>query len=231
DEPTWRTLAAAPSVTTVAWNLYGPGECTVDSTGSRVRADLPGVRVGRPLPNVRAYVLDSRLEPVPIGVPGEVCLGGAGLARGYLRRPDWTAEKFVPDPFGLEPGGRLYRSGDRARLSTDGELEFLGRVDFQVKLRGIRIEPGEIEAVLRRHPGVAAAVVLARPAAGGERRLVAYVERTEDVIVTAADLRASLAGKLPEVMVPAGFVLLDALPLTEQGKVDRRALAALELPG
>jgi aryl carrier-like protein len=183
--------------------------------------------IGRRIPDLRAYVLDRRGEPVPAGAAGELFVGGAGVARGYLHRPALTAERFVPDPFSTDSGARLYRTGDLARWRADGTLEYLGRNDQQVKIRGFRIEPGEVEARLAEHPGVRDAVVLAREDTPGDRRLVAwYVARGEPV---AADLlRAHLAERLAEHMVPAAFVRLDALPLTPNGKLDRAALPAPE---
>ncbi|MEW5928183.1 MAG: non-ribosomal peptide synthase/polyketide synthase, partial [Gemmatimonadota bacterium] len=203
-------------------NLYGPTECTVDA--SHCRVDGRGrPRIGRPVANARAYVLDPRMQPVPAGVPGELHVGGAGVARGYLGRPEATADRFVPDPFGGEPGARLYRTGDRARWTGEGSLEYLGRVDLQVKLRGYRIEPGEVESVLRGAPGVADAVALVR-----DGRLVAYVVAADGAAPAAAELRAFAASRLPEYMVPGAWVTLDALPLTARGKLDRRALPAPE---
>jgi|GEM_PF-192527 len=206
--------------------LYGPTEATVLASAQRVRPDEPvaGSLLGLPLPHATAYVLDGAGEPVPFGVPGELYLGGAGVARGYLGRPELTAVRFVPDPFGGAPGARLYRTGDRARLRPDGALEFLGRLDRQVKIRGFRIEPGEVEAALERHPGVREAVVVAR-GTGAERRLVAYLTAAREVEAPTADaLRAFLREGLPEYMVPGALVVLDALPLTPTGKVDRGAL-------
>jgi amino acid adenylation domain-containing protein len=207
-------------------NGYGPTETTVNATTLVLTADEATWRsIGRPLPNVRAYVLDARGEPVPAGAAGELYIGGAGVARGYLGRPGLTAERFVADAFGGEPGARLYRTGDVARWRMDGTLEFLGRADFQVKVRGYRIELGEIEARLGSHPGVTACVVLLRAAAGavaGEARLVAYYVARD--ATAAAELQAYLGEHLPDYMVPAAYVRLDALPLTANGKLDRRAL-------
>jgi len=212
--------------------LYGPTEgtvlCAVYEVSEGVRAGRQ--MIGRPLPNARLYVLDRAGEPVPAGVAGELCLGGVGVARGYAGRPDLTAEKWIPDAFGGGAGTRLYRTGDRARRLPDGTLEFLGRVDAQVKVRGFRIEPGEVEAALLAHPRVRDAVVVAREDAPGERRLVGYVVREGDS-PDAAELRAFLRERLPEPMVPSALVALDAFPLTPTGKVDRRALPAPEAPG
>ncbi|HEX2191251.1 MAG TPA: amino acid adenylation domain-containing protein, partial [Longimicrobiaceae bacterium] len=206
------------------FNLYGPTETTVFATLHACRAGPAEPPIGRPAPGSRAYVLDPRGRPAPIGVPGELHLGGAGVAWGYLGRPELTGERFVPDPFSGEPGARLYRTGDRARWRASGELEYLGRLDDQVKVRGLRIEPGEIEATLRRHPGVGDCVVVAREDAPGETRLVAYVVGGAD----ADGMREHLRRSLPEYMVPAAFVNLDRLPVTPNGKLDRGALPAPE---
>ncbi|HST57606.1 MAG TPA: amino acid adenylation domain-containing protein, partial [Longimicrobium sp.] len=204
-------------------NLYGPTEAAVDvSYWACAREDAAGVvPIGRPVWNTRLYVLDAALEPVPVGVPGELYIGGVQVARGYQGRAAMTAERFVPDPFYARGGARLYRTGDRARWRADGAIEYLGRLDFQVKIRGFRIELGEIESVLRAHESVADCVVVAR-ADAGEQRLVAYV--VGDVETEA--LRAHVRRSLPEYMLPSAFVLLDALPLTANGKLDRKGLPA-----
>ena len=209
-------------------NGYGPTECTTFACcypiPRSLLAESLSVPIGRPIGNTRAYVLDAQRQPVPIGVPGELYLGGDGLARGYRNRPELTAERFVASPF--EPGARLYRTGDRCRWLADGNLEFLGRLDDQVKLRGFRIELGEIEAVLRQCPGVAESAVVLREDRPGDKRLVGYVVAKGAAASTADDLRSYLKQKLPEYMLPSAFMTLQALPLTPNGKVDRRALPA-----
>jgi amino acid adenylation domain-containing protein len=210
-------------------NMYGPTETTVWSVTHEVARAEAAIPIGTPIANLRTYVLDGALRPQPVGVPGELLIGGAGVARGYLGRPDLTADRFVPDPFAAEPGARLYRTGDRARWREDGALEYLGRVDEQVKVRGFRIEPGEIEAALAAHPAVREAAVVAREDVPGDRRLVAYVVAADGAPLVPAELKAHLGARLPEYMVPGAFVVLETLPLTPSGKVARRALPAPEL--
>jgi amino acid adenylation domain-containing protein len=207
-------------------NLYGPTEATIDSTYwicERGTTTEP-VPIGLPVANMRAYILDSSLQPVPIGVAGELYLSGEGLGRGYLHRPELTGESFIPNRFSSEPGQRLYRTGDLARYLADGNIEYVRRVDYQLKLRGSRIELGEIAAVINAYPQVREAVVVAREAKSGDQRLVAYAVAEPESVVTASELRAYLRDKLPEYMVPSHYVLLEALPLTPNGKIDRRAL-------
>ncbi|CAG0977511.1 hypothetical protein ANRL2_02152, partial [Anaerolineae bacterium] len=182
------------------------------------------VPLGKPIDNARIYVLDQNLEPLPVGIVGELWVAGAGVGLGYINDVDLTLAKFVPDPFTCQPGTRLYKTGDLVRYWPDGNLEFIGRVDHQVKIRGFRIELGEIEAVLQQHPAVREAVVVAHEDQAGDKRLVAYVAIKQPV--TVSELRQHVQAKLSEYMTPAGFVLLEALPLTPNGKVDRRALPA-----
>jgi amino acid adenylation domain-containing protein len=211
-------------------NLYGPTEAAIDVTAWTCQrsSHQRTVPIGHPIANTEIYLLDQELRPVPIGVPGELHIGGVGLARGYLNRPNLTNEKFIPDPFSSKPGARLYKTGDLACYRLDGSIEFLGRLDHQVKLRGFRIELGEIEAVLIQHPDVQETVVLVREDRPGDKQLVAYVVPKYDRQPTTSELRDNLKGQLPEYMVPSVFMLLDALPLTPNGKVDRRALPAPE---
>jgi acyl-coenzyme A synthetase/AMP-(fatty) acid ligase/acyl carrier protein len=219
----WRTHSPETRII----NEYGPTETVVGCCVYEVKADdkFAGmVPIGRPITNTRLYILDSKMRPVGAGTEGELYIGGAGVARGYLNRPALTAESFVPDPFGVERGARLYRSGDAVRLGLDGEIEFIGRYDSQVKIRGFRIELGEIEAALTGHESVRETVVVAREEASGEKRLVAYVVAQRGEKVDAAELREYLKEKLPEYMLPAVIVQMAALPLTHNGKVDRRAL-------
>lgn len=209
------------------FNLYGPTEATIWVSAARCEPDGGAPNIGRPIANTRIYLLDPQRQPVPIGVAGELCIAGVGLARHYLYRPELTDEQFVPDPFDRTPGARLYRSGDLARHRPDGAIEFLGRIDHQVKLRGYRIEPGEIEAALAAHPEVREAVVLAREDPPGRSWLVAYVTpRGAREALDAADLRWSLRERVPDYMVPARFVVLDEMPLTLNKKIDRKALPA-----
>jgi amino acid adenylation domain-containing protein len=234
---------ACPPALAAAWagrvhlvHAYGPTEATVIATAWPVPPDVDPSRplpIGRPVPNAQVYILDQHLRPVPVGVPGELCVGGVGVARGYLNRPELTAERFVNDPFSAARGARLYRTGDLARFLPGGDIEFLGRIDHQVKVRGFRIEPGEIEAVLGRHPAVREALVLAREDVPGDKRLCAYIIAAGDEaagghVAAGGDLRAFLAERLPEYMIPSAFLVLDAFPLTPGGKVDRRALPAPE---
>jgi amino acid adenylation domain-containing protein len=216
------------------WNVYGPTETTIWSCAHRIVSaseQAAAESIGRPIANTQVYVLDTTRRPVPIGVAGELFIGGEGVARGYLNRPQLTAERFVADPFDPAPGARLYRTGDLARWRPDGTLEYLGRNDFQVKIRGFRIELGEIEAQLARFPHVRDAVVVAREDSPGEKRLVAYLTprdaaRDDSTLLNAEALRTHLKSAMPDYMVPSAFVVLESLPLTSNGKIDRRALPA-----
>ncbi|MGB9178315.1 MAG: amino acid adenylation domain-containing protein [Pyrinomonadaceae bacterium] len=207
-------------------NLYGPTEAAVDVTfwacnrGSERRI----VPIGRPIANTQIYILDKHMQPVPAGVAGELHIGGVGLARGYLHRAEMTAEKFVPHPFSASSGARLYKTGDLARYLADGNIEFLGRIDQQVKVRGFRIELSEVETVLAEHDAVREVVVIARNDGGVDQRLVAYIVPVQEQQPTVSELRGFLKEKLPEYMVPSIFTFLERLPLTPSGKIDRRAL-------
>jgi thioesterase domain-containing protein/acyl carrier protein len=211
-------------------NLYGPTEAAIDVTywACERGQEHRSVPIGRPISNVQIYILDRFGNPVPVGVPGELHIGGVGLARGYLNRPELTAEKFVRDPFSKEHGARLYKTGDLTRYRADGVIEYIGRIDHQVKIRGFRIELGEIEAVLMQHEAINECVVLAREDAPGQKRLVAYVVAEKQRVPTAMELRNWVKERLPEYMVPAAFVTLPAMPVTQNGKMDRAALPAPE---
>jgi aryl carrier-like protein len=211
-------------------NAYGPTECTTFASWQLVR-EIPRaaatIPIGRAISNTRLYILDRQLRPVPIGVTGELHIAGTGLARGYLDQPGLTAERFVPDPFGGEPGGRLYKTGDLTRWLANGQVEFIGRNDFQVKVRGFRIELGEIETALREHDGVREAVVTAYTGTQDDTQLAAYIVAADGPAAAAptrSELQAFLKAKLPEYMVPHLYLFLDKLPLTAHGKVDRQAL-------
>ncbi len=207
------------------FNAYGPTETTVCPSMYRCQEDMVEVPpIGQPIANTELYILDKNMQPVPVGVPGELHVGGVGLARGYLKRPEMTAEKFVPNPFSQKAGSRLYKTGDLVRYRADGNIEFLGRIDHQVKVRGFRIELGEIEAVLGSHPEVQDGVVVVREDVPGDKRLVAYLVPRDGSEPTPGELRSYLKQKLPEYMVPSAFVTLEALPLSPSGKVDRGAL-------
>ena len=237
------TGEALPPELTASWlrlypdipllNAYGPTECSDDVTHAVVRTwpeegAPPRVPIGRPVANLHLHVVDRYLQPLPIGIPGELCVGGTGVGRGYLDEPARTADMFVPDPFAVEPAARMYRTGDLVRQLTDGSFDFLGRIDHQVKVRGFRIELGEIEAVLAEDPRVRQTVVVTRELEGakGDPRLVAYVVQADGPAVSSEDLRALVGERLPDYMVPAAVVFLESLPLTPNGKIDRKALPA-----
>jgi amino acid adenylation domain-containing protein/non-ribosomal peptide synthase protein (TIGR01720 family) len=231
------------------WNLYGPTETTIWSTVCQLESNESLISIGRPIDNTQIYILDQNLQPVPVGVPGELHIGGAGLAKGYLNRPELTQEKFIPNPFDKSKvkgrlgklGGtetdtanfpqksKLYKTGDLARYLPNGNIEYLGRIDNQVKIRGFRIELGEIEAALSQHPHVQASCVIAREDTPGDKRLVAYIVPQPQLTLTISELRSNLKEKLPDYMVPSAVVILESLPLTPNGKVNRRALPAPEL--
>jgi amino acid adenylation domain-containing protein len=224
-QSTWQTVAQADEIT--FYNLYGPTECTVDATIAQIGPEDSRPTIGRPMANTQVYLLDPQLEPVPVGVRGELCIGGLGVSRGYLHRPALTAERFIPDPFGGEPGARLYRTGDLVRYLPDGKIEFLGREDHQVKIRGFRVELGGIETTLSQHPGVRDAAAMVREDTPAGRRLVAYlVPAQAETGPKTGELRRYLKKELPDHMVPSAFVSLGALPLMPSGKVDRQALPA-----
>lgn len=210
-------------------NNYGPTESTVVATYGRVppskNTDTPP-SIGRPIANTQIYILDEQLRQVPVGVPGELYIGGTGLAKGYLNRPELTKERFIPHPFSDEPGERLYKTGDTARFLPDGQIAFMGRADFQIKIRGYRIEPDEIMSVLNQHPSIQSNIVIAREDESGEKRLVAYLVLTPGEQITAGSLRETLGAYLPDYMIPSSFVVLPSLPVTPNGKVDRTALPA-----
>jgi acyl carrier protein len=204
-------------------NMYGPTETTIWSTSYLVNGSEKTIPIGKPIANTEIYILDRHYQPVPIGVPGELFIGGRGVVRGYLNRPELTSERFVLNPFSQKLDNRLYATGDLARYSSDGNIEYLGRLDYQVKIRGFRIELGEIEAVLNTHPQIRQSVVIAREDIPGDKRLIAYVVSSDDTLST-KQLWEFLKLKLPEYMVPSFFVTLDTLPLTANGKIDRLGL-------
>jgi len=206
------------------WNMYGPTESTIWSAASLIETGAEVVTIGRPIANTQVYVLDEWMEPVPVGVVGELYIGGAGVARGYLSRAELTSERFIPDLHGREIGGRLYRTGDLGRYLRDGRIECLGRTDHQIKVRGYRVELGEIETALREHVGVRDAVVTAHADATRGQRLVGYVVEREGESIRVGDLRQNLKERLPEYMIPSDYVVLQKLPLTPNGKLDRGAL-------
>ncbi len=237
--PALRTLVAAGEACSTAivarWspnrrflNAYGPTEASVCATIAICEDTRDMPPIGRPIANVQVYVLDALLRPVPIGVTGELYLASIGLARGYLARPDITAERFIPHPFSSEPGTRLYRTGDLVRYLPDGQLEYLGRSDEQVKIRGYRIELGEIEVVLRQHPLLLEAIVEAKERQSGDQQLIAYVIPLSAQMPSPSELRSFLSASLPSYMLPAAFIPLATLPLTPNGKVDRHALPTLD---
>jgi acyl-coenzyme A synthetase/AMP-(fatty) acid ligase/acyl carrier protein len=210
-------------------NAYGPSETTVCATFAVCRDVREPPPIGRPLDNARVYLLDRYLRPTPVGVRGELYVGGVGVGRGYLRQPAQTAASFIPDPYSREPGGRLYRTGDLGQCREDGNIEFHGRTDHQVKVRGYRIEPGEVEAALEAHSGVSKAAVIVREGPSGDKQLIAYTVLREPQIVPAVhELRIFLGECLPDYMIPSVFVALEALPLTPVGKLDHQALREAE---
>jgi acyl-coenzyme A synthetase/AMP-(fatty) acid ligase/acyl carrier protein len=223
-----RTLANELVKLGELWNMYGPTETTIWSATSRVLAGDGPVTIGPPIHNTRFYVLDANLQPTPIGVPGELHIGGDGVARGYFRNAPLTTERFIPDPFSKQPADRLYKTGDLVRYRPDGHLEFLGRLDNQVKVRGFRIELGEIESVLARNPDIRECVVAAQQDQPSGSRLVAYCVPHESRKPSPEELRNWVEASLPEYMIPSVFVFMPALPHTPNGKVDRKALVRLD---
>ncbi len=211
------------------WNGYGPTETTVYASVCKIGAIGQGrVPIGRPIGNTQLYILDHHLQPRPVGIPGEIYVGGLGVARGYLNRPELTAEAFIPDIFRRKTKNRLYKTGDYGRYCADGNIEYLGRIDHQVKIRGFRVELDEIEGALRQHPAVHDAVVLAREDVPGDKKLVAYIVAEQRTQLTVTEVLRHLHARLPYYMLPSACVFLKALPLTLNGKVDRRALPSPE---
>ncbi|WP_263009660.1 non-ribosomal peptide synthetase, partial [Dickeya oryzae] len=217
----WQSLASLEGIT--CHNVYGPTECTVDSTHTRITGQTARPHIGRPMANRRVYLLDANHQPVPLGVAGEIYIGGTGVACGYLNRPELTAERFLADPFSTAPNARMYKTGDMGRWHADGTIDYLGRNDEQVKIRGFRIEPGEVESAVQGCTGVREAVVVAQRTATGDQRLVAYYTLSDKALTVEA-LKAQLAQRLPAPMVPSAYVQLGQIPLTPNGKVDRKAL-------
>jgi acyl-coenzyme A synthetase/AMP-(fatty) acid ligase/acyl carrier protein len=227
DEQLWQLLAADPRID--FFNVYGPTECTINSAVCKIKATPEKPNIGWALPNMQLHLLDEAHQVVPLGVPGEIYVAGIGLARGYLNRPELTAERFIPNPFSETPGGRLYRTFDLARRLPDGNVEFLGRVDHQIKIRGHRVELGEIEVALTAVPAVKEAVVVVDEQGTGDKRLLAFVVANPTTAqLQLSEIKDHLRQSLPEHMVPAGFVQVESLPLTLNGKLDRQALAKLE---
>ncbi|MBD2360531.1 amino acid adenylation domain-containing protein [Anabaena minutissima FACHB-250] len=206
------------------WNLYGPTETTIWSTIHQIKDTKQTITIGRPLANTQIYILDKYLQPVPVGVAGEIYIGGAGVARGYFNQPELTKEKFIPNPFTHQPGEKLYKTGDLARYLPNGDIEYIGRIDYQVKLRGFRIELAEIEAAISQYPSVHTTVVVLRENVPGNKNLVAYITLQPENSLTIAELRRFLESKLPGYMIPSALVILETLPLTPNGKIDRRSL-------
>lgn len=216
--------------TKAVWNLYGPTEITVYATAEQISLGNDRIAIGRPLTNTQIHILDEALQPVPVGATGELHIGGDGLSRGYLNRPELTAEKFIPNPFDPTQGSRLYKSGDLARFENNGRIQCLGRIDHQVKIRGYRIELGEIESVLQKIPSIQEAIVLAREDTPGDKKLVAYLRTPDGSAPAASELRGVLQKVLPDYMLPNAYVALRVFPLTPSGKVDRKSLPAPQQP-